>query len=80
MNISLTKELEGFVHNKVKSGLYHSASEVVRNSLRLMIEMESAQEERLKALNIQIQKGIESLEREPTRTWQEFKGRVVKTQ
>jgi hypothetical protein len=45
-----------------------------------MIEMESAQEERLKALNIQIQKGIESLEREPTRTWQEFKGRVVKTQ
>lgn len=34
MNISLTKELEAYVKEKVRSGLYHDASEVVRESLR----------------------------------------------
>ncbi len=34
MNVSLTEELQKFVQDKVKSGLYRSASEVVRDSLR----------------------------------------------
>jgi len=34
MNVSLTKELERVVENKVKSGLYNNASEVVRDALR----------------------------------------------
>lgn len=34
MNISLTPELEEYIQNKVKSGLYSSASEVVREALR----------------------------------------------
>ena len=34
INISLPKELENLVHEKVKSGLYSSASEVVRDALR----------------------------------------------
>lgn len=38
MNVSLTPELEKFVADKVKSGLYNNASEVVRASLRLMKE------------------------------------------
>ena len=36
MNVSLTKELETFVSRKVKSGRYGSASEVIRESLRLL--------------------------------------------
>ena len=36
MNVSLTKELEKFVTRKVESGRYGSASEVVRESLRLL--------------------------------------------
>jgi antitoxin ParD1/3/4 len=36
MNISLTLELESMVHHKVASGRYTSASEVVREALRLM--------------------------------------------
>lgn len=36
MNISLTKELEKLVRDKVKSGRYLSASEVVRKALRLL--------------------------------------------
>ena len=38
MNVSLTPELEKFVDNKVESGLYNNASEVVREGLRLLKE------------------------------------------
>jgi antitoxin ParD1/3/4 len=38
MNVSLTPELEKFVENKVESGLYNNASEVVREGLRLLKE------------------------------------------
>ena len=38
MNVSLTPELEEFVGNKVESGLYNNASEVIRESLRLLKE------------------------------------------
>lgn len=38
MNVSLTPELEKFVDDKVESGLYNNASEVIRESLRLLKE------------------------------------------
>lgn len=38
MNVSLTPELEKFVDGKVESGLYNSASEVIREGLRLLKE------------------------------------------
>jgi len=34
MNVSLTDELESMIQDKVKSGLYNNASEVVRDALR----------------------------------------------
>jgi len=34
MNVSLTNELESVIEEKVKSGLYNNASEVVRDALR----------------------------------------------
>jgi antitoxin ParD1/3/4 len=42
MNVSLTPELEKFVNAKVDSGRYNSASEVVREALRLLEEHEQA--------------------------------------
>ncbi len=36
MHISLTPELEGIIKEKVASGLYNNASEVVREALRFM--------------------------------------------
>ena len=38
MNVSLTPELEQFVRNKVKGGLYNNASEVIREGLRVLKE------------------------------------------
>jgi putative addiction module CopG family antidote len=40
MNVSITDSLEEFVQAQVKSGMYASASEVVRSGLRLLRERE----------------------------------------
>lgn len=50
MNVSLTAELERFVTQKVKSGLYTSNSEVVREALRLLRSRDRARRRRLAAL------------------------------
>jgi antitoxin ParD1/3/4 len=40
MNISLTKELEDYVAAQLKTGHYGSASEVIREALRIKIKQE----------------------------------------
>jgi antitoxin ParD1/3/4 len=50
MNVSLTPELEQMVQEKVESGRYTSASEVVREALRLMEKRDQRMEEREAAL------------------------------
>ena len=64
MNISLTSELENYVKAKVATGMYNSASEVMREALRLMEERDTMQAVRLEALRQEINKGLDSLERE----------------
>ena len=65
MNISLTPELEKLVQDKVKSGMYHSASEVVREGLRLLEEQDLLRQVKLQKLREEIQKGIDSGEATP---------------
>ncbi len=43
MNVSLTPELEKLVQDKVASGLYQTASEVIREGLRLLKERDERQ-------------------------------------
>src|SRR5258708_38223377 len=63
MNVSLTLELEKFVGAKVKSGRYNSASEVVREALRLLEEHESARAAQLGEFNQQLGRRLASLDR-----------------
>ncbi|MCI0488369.1 MAG: type II toxin-antitoxin system ParD family antitoxin [Blastocatellia bacterium] len=63
MNVSLTPQLEEMVRQKVDSGMYNSASEVIREALRLLDEQDRLQAMKLEALRKDIQEGIESLER-----------------
>ncbi len=59
MNISLNKELESYVNQKVESGLYHSASEVIRDGLRLMKERDALHQHRLAELRRDIAVGVD---------------------
>jgi len=61
MNISLTPELEHFVQDKVNSGMYTSASEVIRESLRLLHTHDDIQNQRIKQLNQAIDIGLQQL-------------------
>ena len=63
MNISLTPELDTFVETKVNSGLYHSASEVIREGLRLLKERDALQEIRIEELRKQVREGFAQIER-----------------
>jgi antitoxin ParD1/3/4 len=63
MNISLTKELERLVQKKVKGGRYLSASEVVREALRLLEERDQLREVHMKKLREQIALGLAQLRR-----------------
>lgn len=63
MNVSLTPELEKLVQDKVTSGLYNSASEVIREGLRLMKERDLLREARLQELRKEVQRGIEQADR-----------------
>lgn len=61
MNVSLTPELEQFVEARVQSGFYHSASEVIREGLRLLAEQDALKQKRLDMLNMEIDLGLADL-------------------
>jgi len=63
MNVSLTPELDQFVVTKVASGRYTSASEVVREALRLLEERDQARSAQLTAFNEELSKRLRSLDR-----------------
>ncbi len=60
MNISLTPQLETLVKSKVESGLYGSASEVMRDALRLLEVRDRRQFQRIEELRAEIKKGLNS--------------------
>lgn len=60
MNVNLTPHLEDMVRQKVNSGLYTSASEVVREALRLMDERDSLRAAKLEQLRQDIRAGLNS--------------------
>ena len=59
MNFYLTSELEHFVHYKVNTGMYQTASEVIRESLRLLRE----RDQRVEALRQNLRSGFDAVER-----------------
>ncbi|MBQ2644188.1 type II toxin-antitoxin system ParD family antitoxin [bacterium] len=61
MNISLTPALEKYVQDKVAQGLYNSASEVIREAIRLLISKETVSKERLDMLNRDIEIGLNDM-------------------
>jgi len=76
MNVSLTPELEQFVSAKVESGRYNSASEVVREALRLLEEHDAARAAQLSEFNAELGRRLASLDRGETVAPAEARGRL----
>ena len=60
INVNLSPQLEAMVKAKVASGLYTSASEVVREALRLMEQQDQLRSLQLQQLRSDIQEGLAS--------------------
>lgn len=65
MTIALSKQLETLIEEKVASGRYQSASEVMTEALRLLEETERFEAIKLNALRRDIQAGLDSGEPVP---------------
>jgi antitoxin ParD1/3/4 len=61
MNVSLPQGLAEFVEKEVESGAYSTASEVVRDGLRLLRREKDAHEEKVAILKREIQIGIDEV-------------------
>lgn len=62
MNVSLTPELESLVRIKIQSGMYHSASDVIGEGLRLLQERDELCQTKLDSLRREIDEGIKASE------------------
>ncbi len=65
MNVSLSPQLEELVRSRVASGRYTSASEVMREALRLLEEQDSFREAKLAQLRSEVRQGQDSGPSEP---------------
>jgi antitoxin ParD1/3/4 len=63
MQVSLTPELENIVSEKLASGEYESAQEVVGEALRLLKAQDEQHRQELEVLRAEIRVGLEQLDR-----------------
>jgi antitoxin ParD1/3/4 len=60
MNIRLTPHLESMIREKIASGSYNSASEIVREALRLLEQEDQVRSLKLEKLRNDIRDGLDS--------------------
>jgi antitoxin ParD1/3/4 len=72
LNVSLTPELEKFVEGRVASGRYQTASEVVREGLRLLELQERERDEAFKILKAKLRRAAEQSENGETVDGEEY--------
>ena len=77
MNVSLTPELEAYVAGKVESGRYNSASEVVREALRLLEEVEATRASQVAGFNQELERRLAALDRGERVGAQTARGRLA---
>jgi antitoxin ParD1/3/4 len=63
LNVSLTPELDQFVQQRVATGRYQTASEVVREGLRLLEHQERDREAAFLALKAKLERGSAQADR-----------------
>ena len=78
LNVSLTPELERFVQERVASGRYQTASEVVREGLRLLELQERDREAAHEALKAKLKRGAAQAERGEVVDGEEFVEKLIR--
>jgi antitoxin ParD1/3/4 len=78
MNVSLTSEMEQWVQQKVGSGLYSSASEVVREAIRALHAKETQNRSKMANLRDAIEEGIRSMDQQVGLEWTESLSEKIK--
>jgi antitoxin ParD1/3/4 len=63
MNVSLTRQLQEFIEKKVRTGKYQTASEVVREGLRLLEDRDTQRDLQLRRLRAEIRVGLDQVEK-----------------
>jgi antitoxin ParD1/3/4 len=63
LNVSLTAELDRFVQERVATGRYQTASEVIREGLRLLENQEREREIAFVALRAKLERGAAQADR-----------------
>jgi antitoxin ParD1/3/4 len=76
MKLSLTPELEKFINDKVASGQFATAGEVVGHALTLLEQQEKTREEHLEEFNLELQRRIDALDRGEHVTSAEFEREI----
>jgi antitoxin ParD1/3/4 len=66
MNISLTPQLEQMVNQKIKSGMYTSVSEVIREALRLLNEHDRVREIQIREMKEKVMAGVDQIRKGKT--------------
>lgn len=66
MNVSLNPHFDEFINTLVESGQYNSASEVIREALRLLEQKKQNEKDEIEYYRREIQKGIDS---RPSKPW-----------
>jgi antitoxin ParD1/3/4 len=69
LNVSLTPELDQFVQERVATGRYQTASEVIREGLRLLERQERDREAAFAALKVKLKRGADQAERGELVEW-----------
>ncbi len=62
INVSLTPELEELIQQRVRGGRYTSASEVVREALRLLVDRDELRQLRMDEIRSKVAAGLSSLD------------------
>lgn len=66
MSVTLTPQLEAMIRQKVESGRYHDATEVIREALDAL---EARDRERFQRLRAKVAEGFASIERGEVTAW-----------
>ena len=78
MNVHLTPELEQLVQSKVQSGRYNSASEVVREALRLMEHKDEIRAAQMQKLRSRIDQALGEADRGEGADGEQFMQNLIK--